>query len=174
MNSIIELLTQKLAGGGLSQIRRRIGADEGTTGKAIAIAVPLLISALAHNSSQPNGAQSLHQALAKDHDGGILDNLMDFLGNTQSANGTGILGHVPGERRSEVEDGLTQETGLNASAAGQLLEVLAPMVMGALGRTQRQQGLDANGLSAFLGHQQQMAHASAPSIMSVLGSLPRL
>jgi hypothetical protein len=171
MNSITDLLTQQLTGNALSQISQQIGADEGTTGKAISAAVPLLISALARNSSQPEGAQALHQALARDHDGGILDDLTGFLGNTQSANGAGILRHVLGEQRGAVEQGLAQGAGLNTPAIGQLLEVVAPMVMGALGRTQQQQGLDANALSAFLGTQQQMAQASAPGMMGLLGNL---
>lgn len=43
--------------------------------------------------------------------------------------------------------------------------------MGALGKTQQEQGLDANSLSEFLGHQQQQAQASAPDMMGMLGSL---
>jgi hypothetical protein len=170
MNGLTEMLTQQLAGSAISQISSKIGADQGTTGKAVAIAIPLLISALARNSSTPEGAQALNQAVAKDHDGSILDNLMGFLGNTQSANGSGILGHVLGGRRNDVETGLAQTTGLAPSAAGQLLETVAPLVMGALGKTQQQQGLDADGLSAFLGSQNQQAQSASPDLMGMLGS----
>lgn len=169
--NLTEMLTQQLAGGAISQIGRKIGADEGTTRAAIAIAVPLLISALARNSSTPGGAEALNQAVAKDHDGSILDNLSSFLGNSQSANGAGILGHVFGERRTDVETGLAQSTGLDPGEAGVLLETVAPLVMGALGKTQQQQGLDAGSLSDFLGNQQQQAQASAPDMMGMLGSL---
>jgi hypothetical protein len=171
MNAITEMLTRQLSGGALSEISRKIGADNGTTGRALSMAIPLLISALARNSSTPEGAQSLNHAVAKDHDGSILDNLGSFLNNSESANGAGILGHVLGERRGDVETGLAQSTGLEPSAAGRLLETVAPMVMGALGKTQQQQGLDANGLSAFLGDQQQEAQNSAPDVMGMLGSL---
>ena len=170
MNAITEMLTRQLAGGAMSEISRKIGADTGTTGRALSMAIPLLISALARNSSTPEGAQALNQAVAKDHEGSILDNLGGFLNNSESANGAGILGHVLGERRGDVETGLAQSTGLEPSAAGRLLETVAPMVMGALGKTQQQQGLDANGLSAFLGNQQQEAQSSAPDVMGMLGS----
>ena len=169
--NLTEMLTQQLAGGAISQISRKIGADEGTTRAAIAIAVPLLISALARNSSTPDGAEALNQAVAKDHDGSILDNLSSFLGNSQSANGAGILGHVFGQRRTDVETGLAQSTGLDPGGAGVLLETVAPLVMAALGKTQQQQGLDAGSLSDFLGNQQQQAQASAPDMMGMLGSL---
>jgi hypothetical protein len=171
MNALTEMLTQQLGGGAISEISGKIGADPGTTGKAVSIAIPLLISALARNSSTPDGAQALNQAVAKDHDGSILNNLMGFLGNSQSANGPGILGHILGDRRNDVETGLAQTTGLAPSAAGQLLETVAPLVMGAVGKTQHEQGLDADGLSAFLGRQNQQAQSASPDLMGTLGSL---
>ena len=171
MNALTEMLMQQLAGRALSQISGKIGADPGTTSKALAIAVPLLISALARNSSTPAGAEALNQAVARDHDGSILDDLGGFFSNTEAANGAGILGHVLGDRRTDAENGLAQSTGLDPSAAGQLLETVAPLVMGALGKTQQQQGLDANGLSEFLGDQHQQAQASAPDVMGMLGNL---
>jgi hypothetical protein len=172
MSFITDLLMQQLSGNAVSQISQKIGADPGTTSQAIAMAAPLLMSALARNASNPEGAQALHQALNKDHDGGILDNVAGFLGgNPQAANGAGILGHVLGDQRGAVQNGLAQQTGLDANASGQLLEMLAPMVMGALGKTQQQQGLDANGLSALLGSQQQAAQASSPDMMGMLSGL---
>ena len=46
---------------------------------------------------------------------------------------------------------LGQASGMNASSAASLLALLAPLVMGALGRTQRQGSLDAGGLADTLG-----------------------
>jgi hypothetical protein len=172
MSFITDMLMQQLSGNAVSQISQKLGVDQGTASQAIAMAAPLLMAALARNASNPQGAQELHQALNKDHDGGILDNVAGFLGgNPQAANGAGILGHVLGDQRGAVQNGLAQQTGLDANASGQLLEMLAPMVMGALGKTQQQQGLDANGLSALLGSQQQAAQASSPDMMGMLGGL---
>jgi len=171
MNALTEMLTQQLAGGAISQISNKIGADPGTTSKAVSLAIPLLVSALARNASTPNGAAALNQAIANDHDGSVLDNVEGFIANSEQANGAGILGHVFGEQRSTVENGLAQTTGIDPGSAGQLLETVAPLVLGALGRTQQQQGLDANGLSAFLGGQHQQAQAAAPDLMGMLGGL---
>ena len=171
MNAFTEMLTQQLAGTAISQISTKIGADPGTTSKAVQIAVPLLLAALARNSSTPAGAESLNQALTNDHDGSLLDNLMGFLGNSESANGAGILGHVLGPQRNDVETGLAQRTGLNPAATGQLLETVAPLVMAALGKTRQEQGLDASSLSAYLGGQNQQAQSTAPGMMDMLGGL---
>lgn len=171
MADITQLLTQQLLGGGLSQISQQIGADKDTTGQALSAAMPLLLSALANNASKPQGAQALHTALAQDHDGAILNNLDGFLSNPQAANGAGILSHVLGDRRDTVQNGLAQGTGLDAGSIGQLLEIAAPLVMGALGQQQQQQGLDANGLSAYLGQQQQAAQAANPTVMGMVSNL---
>jgi hypothetical protein len=172
MSFITDMLMQQLSGNAVSQISQKIGADPGITSQAIAMATPLLMSALARNASNPQGAQALHQALNQDHNGGILDNVAGFLGgNPQAANGAGILSHVLGDQRGAVQNGLAQQTGLDANASGQLLEMLAPIVMGALGKTQQQQGLDVNGLASLLGNHQQTAQASSPDMMGMLSGL---
>ena len=171
MDSITQLLLQQLAGGGLSQISKKIGADEQSTSSALSMAVPLLVSALAKNSSKPEGAQSLHQALEKDHDGSILNDLGSYLGNPESANGAGILGHVLGTQQPAVAQGLAKNTGMKSDQIGQLLQIAAPILMGALGQKQKQQGLDTNGLSTLLGGEQQQAQQAAPDMMSTLNTM---
>ncbi len=171
MDALTQLLMQQLSGGGLSQISQQIGADEQTTGSALSTAMPLLVSALANNASKPEGAQALHQALAEDHDGSILNNVQGFLSDPQAANGAGILGHILGGQQPAVTQGLAQSTGLDSGQVGQLLQIAAPLLMGVLGQQQQQQGLDPGGLSALLGGQQQMAQQSNPNTMSMLNSL---
>ncbi len=171
MNPIVQQLLQQLAGGGLSSLSNRIGSDERTTGSALATIVPILISALAKNTAGPGGADELHQALAEDHDGSILDNLEGFLENPQAANGAGILRHVLGGRQPVVTNALTRGTNLNGDQIGQLMQIAAPLLMGILGRQQRSSGLDSNALATFLGGQRQSVQESNPDAMGVLGRL---
>jgi len=171
MNAITQIVTQQLGGSAARTIAQRFGISESTANTAIQMAVPLILTALARNASQPQEAQNLHQAVATDHDGSILDNVMGYLQNPQSANGAGILGHVFGGQQPAVENNLAQATGMDQSSAGGLLETLAPLVMGSLGRAQQQNGLDASGLSDLLNSQQQEAQANAPGAMSMLSSL---
>lgn len=171
MNAMTQMITQQLAGGAVSSIAQRLGVSEATANSAIQIAVPLIISALARNASRPDGAQELHQAINNDHDGSIFNNLTDYLGNPQSANGAGILGHVFGGQKPSIESNLAQATGMDQSSAGGLLETLAPLVMGAVGQTQQQKSLDASGLSELLNGQQQQAQSNAPDVMGMLGSM---
>src|SRR5262245_1557294 len=165
------MITQQLAGGAASTLAQRFGISETKANTAVQIAVPLLLAALARNAAQPQGAQSLHTAINNDHDGSIFNNLTGYLNNPQSANGTGILGHVFGGQQSTIENSLAQATGMDQGSAGGLLATLAPLVMGAVGQTQQQNGLDASGLSTLLNSQQQQAQVNAPDVMGVLGSM---
>jgi len=146
-------------------------STESTANTAIQLAVPLILSAMARNAAQPQGAESLHQALNSDHDGSIFNDLSSYLGNPQSANGAGILGHVFSGQQTTVESNLAQAAGIDQSSAGGLMEMVAPLVMGAVGQAQQQNGLDASQLSNMLAVQQQQAHATAPDVMGMLGSM---
>lgn len=171
MNAITQAITQQIAGGAARAMAQRIGISEGTANTAVQLAVPLILAALARNAAQPSGAEDLHQAIQKDHDGSIFDNLSGYLGNPESANGSGILSHVFGQQQPAVAGNLSQATGLDQNSATSLLAMVAPLVMGAVGKQQQQNGLDVSGLSNLLNEQQQEAEATAPDFMSSLNSM---
>ncbi len=153
MSSILDALTSQLGGSALSQISRQIGADDDATGGAIAAALPMILGGLIKNSGGGGGgASALGAALDKDHDGSLLDDLGSFLGNRdqQEKHGGGILGHVFGGQDGHVAGAVAKSSGLNAGSAGQLMKILAPMVMAQLGRQRRQGNLDNSGLSDLL------------------------
>jgi hypothetical protein len=168
---IFDTLSARLDDSALSQLTTRLGANEGTTSKAIAAAVPLLLGALARNSSNPGGAEQLHQALVRDHDGRVLDQPTGIPDDQRLADGQAILGHILGDRRSVAEQGISQASGLDVSKVGPLLTMLAPLVMGALGRARAQRNLDPQGLAQLLGQEREDLGARAPGI---LGALSRM
>jgi hypothetical protein len=170
MNMITQMITQKVGGAAAGMLAQRLGISESTAQRAVQLAVPVIVAALARNASQPQGAEDLHQAVASDHDGSILDQLTSYIGNPQAANGSGILSHVLGGDRPAVESNLAQATGMDQDSAGNLLEMVAPLVMGAVGREQQQNGLDPNGLSQFLAQQQQ-AQPADPGLMGSISSM---
>lgn len=133
--------------------------------------MPLILAALARNANNPQGAESLHQAINNDHDGSIFDNLTGYISNPQTANGAGILGHVFGGQKPAIASNIAQATGIDQGSAGGLLETLAPLVMGAVGRAQQQEQLDPSGLSNLLNQQQQQAQNNAPGAMAFLNSM---
>jgi hypothetical protein len=149
---LMGLLNNALNSDTVKQISQQLGADEGATSDAIQAALPMLLGGLANTSASQSGATSLLGALDRDHDGSILDDLGAFLGDYLSGRGAGILGHIFGEQEGAVERGVSQASGLHLSKVGPLLMMLAPIVMGALGRARREQGMDVGDLPKELGN----------------------
>jgi hypothetical protein len=172
MSSILEMLNQQLGGDAVQQISQQLGVDTQTANNAISAALPMLLGGLANNTANPQGADALASALSRDHDGGIFDNLMGFLGNGTGNLGSGasILGHIFGNKTDAMSNVLSRSTGMNLGSAVNLLSILAPLVMGALGRMQRQQGLDSGGLANILGSERSRMEQSAPGF----GGLTRI
>jgi hypothetical protein len=171
MASILETLTRQMGGDTLRQISGMLGADEQKTENATGAALSALVGALSRNASRPEGAEALAQAVERDHDGSLLDDLSGFLGQAQQGPGDGILRHVLGGKRENVETGISRSTGLDKDAVSKLLVTLAPMVLGALGKMKRQQGLDASGLASQLGQERRQLEQAQPAAMGMLGRL---
>jgi hypothetical protein len=168
--SLLDMLQQRLGGDAVNQISKQLGTDPATTQTAIAAALPMIVGALARNAQDPGKAGALANALGR-HDGSVLDDVAGYLGRGNTGDGDGILGHVLGGRKETVQTGLGQAAGLDAAKAGTLLAMLAPLVMGALGKAQREKGLDTGGLAGMLGSEQQRATDAAPGVMGMLTSL---
>jgi hypothetical protein len=170
MDSIINMIMQKLGGGGLASLSQQVGADQQTTSSAMGAAVPMLVSALARNAQQPRGAQAVHQTVSE-HDGGPFDNAASYVQSPQQANGGGILERLLGGQRENVQQGLAQTTGMNTSQAARLLEIAAPLVIGYFANQQHQQNLDPGGLAQLLGQHQQQMQQTNPQAAQLLGQL---
>lgn len=168
--SVLDMLQQRLGGDAVNQISNQLGTDPATTRTAIAAALPMIVGALARNARNPGKAGALANALGR-HDGSVLDDVAGYLGRGDTGDGNGILGHVLGGKKETVQTGLGQAAGLDPAKAGTLLAMLAPLVMGALGKAQREQGLDTGGLAGMLGSEQQRAADAAPGVMGMLSSL---
>jgi hypothetical protein len=169
MSSIFDTLTEQLGGKALEQISRQIGANPSATKDAMPAALGSLMAALAGNAASSGGAESLNKALERDHDGSVLDNLGGFLSNPQG--GADILKHVLGGKQPLVEAGISQKSGLDASSASQLLKVLAPVVLGALGKARKSGNLDAGSLAGMLAGERQAVAQKAPQGLDLLSGL---
>ena len=185
MPSIFDSVTEQLSGPNLTQLSQQIGADEATTSQAVQAALPMLLGGLARNASNPAGAASLGNAL--DDHRGTMQNLGGLLGAAEGGSGSGILGHIFGQKHDAVANGVGQATGLKPQQAGKLLMVLAPIVMAALARRQQAHQeqqvpipgaqptqTNASALPDILHREAQEAQQRAPSgLGGLLGMLDR-
>jgi hypothetical protein len=184
MASLQELLGSQQGEQAIDEISQSVGADRSMVSTAISAALPSLINGLANNASTPEGAQSLNSALEEDHDGSVLDDLgglagMIFGGQGQAApapqaDAGGILGHILGNSQGPVAQDVSRKSGLGVGQVAQILMMLAPIVMGYLGRQKQEQSIGADGLGGLLGGLlggAQPQTQAAPSGGSVIGDL---
>ncbi|HER08021.1 MAG TPA: DUF937 domain-containing protein [Bacteroides sp.] len=167
-NPLSELLSQ-LDDNSLQKISQKANASPTQAQSALASAIPILMNALAKNSSTREGKAALQNAVKKDHDGSLLDNLGDFLNNPESANGSGILKHVLGSKRQNVEQYISKDTGLSGESASKILEIAAPLVMGLLGKKSSGSGSAISGLlNSYLKTEKKQATQSHSVINQLL------
>jgi hypothetical protein len=169
MSSVLDIVMQQIQGGGIQQMSQSLGLGEEEVTDVVSGAVPALMGSLIRNTNSSDGAASLLGALDRDHDGSILDDVAGFLGQSDSVDaGAGILRHALGAKQATVETALSRSSGIDAASAGKILAMVAPIVMGALGKAKRQQGLDVDGLSSLLGHEEEVARQRSPQAVDMV------
>ena len=171
--SLVDDLMAQLQGAPLQQMAQQLGTSPAQAQDAVGAALPLLLGALGRNAAQPQGAMDLASALQRNHSGGAdLGGLLGSLlgggagGGGGPQDGAAILGHIFGGNQQRAEAGLGQATGLGANA-GQLLQMLAPIVMSFLAQRMQSGGMDAGGLGQERARMQQQGGLGG----GLLGSL---
>lgn len=178
---LMQILQGQLSDDVLGQLSDQIGADKQQTATAASGIFATLLGGLANNASSEGGLASLGAALDRDHDGSILDDVVGMVGGmmqgggtaNNALNGNGILGHILGDRQEVAAQQVSQSSGLNMDQVMKLMPVLAPIVMGVLGRVKNQGGLDLGNLAGVLMGSAQNAQSGGfgDLIGSVLGGV---
>lgn len=156
MAGILDLLNSDMGKTIISGVSNETGQSEQKTGDLLTMALPVLMKAMQRNASTPQGAEGLLGALSNKHDGSILDNLGGlFNGGVNQdvvSDGGKILGHILGAKQQPVTNALSQKSGIDAGSVAQILKVAAPILMGVLGKQQREQNVSSqSGIEGLLG-----------------------
>ena len=90
--------------------------------------------------------------------------------------GGSILDHIFGGQKATVENQLSQNTGISMDKIGPILAMLAPIIMGYIGKEKQANGVNAGGLGDLLGGilggaQQQAQAEPANPLNDILGSV---
>lgn len=169
MDSVLQLLLSQLSGDALGKISEKVGVDEEQARKAVGVALPMLIGALNRNTNTSDGAQALTGALRRDHDGSILKNLPQAVTRRETIeDGSAILGHVLGGRQTALVDQISRATNLDPNQVSQIIAILAPILLGALGKIQRSQDLDEQGLSNLLQEERKTVERTSSGLTQLL------
>jgi hypothetical protein len=163
---LLNIIQDQLGDSALKQISKQIGTDQKGAASAVSMALPMLIAGL-NKSAQSPGGPALQQAIERDHDGSVLDQLSGFLKSGPGDSEQRMVGHIFGSQGDAVKSRLGQAAGLSGQGSANLLATLAPLVMGALGKQTRQQG---GGLTDLLGGAQSQLQEQS-GVSSLLSGL---
>jgi hypothetical protein len=161
VSTISRFLTPELIG----KMASATGLDRSIAHKATAAAVPAILSGLADVAARPGGSRQLANAVAEQP-----TDLLGSLGNSLTGaqqmadKGSGLLSSLLGGGMS----GLLAATvgkflGIGEGPMRMLMGLLTPIIMGVLGREQRAQGMDANGLARLLTGQKDEIASAMPA-----------
>lgn len=173
--SLIDLITGNAGTQVAESAGNKFGVSKNQVIALLAVAAPLVISYMRKKSQEnQHEAEALNNALDKDHDGSILQNPSQAEARQQE--GCSILDHIFGGQKSTVENHLSQSTGISMDKIGPVLAMLAPLIMGYVGKQKQVSNVSGGGLGDLLGgilggaHTQAQAQPSNP-LNNILGSV---
>lgn len=173
--SLLDLITGASGNQVATQAENKFGVSKNQIIALLAVSAPLIISYLRKNSQNANDAEALNNALDKDHDGSILNDPAQA--EARQNEGGSILNHVFGTDKTNVENQLSQGTGISMDKIGPILAMLAPLIMGYIGKQKQQNNVSAGGLGDLLGgllggNAQNTSNAQeANSLQDILGNV---
>lgn len=178
--SLIDLITGNAGNQVAADAENKFGISKNQVIALLAVAAPLVISYLRKKSQEdPKEADALNSALDKDHDGSILNDPSQAAARQQE--GGSILDHIFGGQKADVENQLSQNTGISMDKIGPILAMLAPVIMGFIGKEKQSSGVTSGGglgdlLGGILGTatnqvQQQQAQGGSNPLTDILGSV---
>lgn len=171
--NITDLITGGIGSKAIAGVAKALNIDEGKAKWVVAAAVPLMITALNYNSKKSAEKESsINNALEK-HNGGIFDQIGNLFGQGPTEDDNKIVNHMFGKNTDVVKQNLASKTGLSSDKIGGALAILAPIVMGYLGK-QKQQASSGGGIGDLLGSVLgggSSANSSGGMIGSILGGI---
>jgi outer membrane protein OmpA-like peptidoglycan-associated protein len=160
----------------VSKVSSLIGETPGKTQQALGVAVPSLAGVICNEASTPAGAAKVHNLIANTQlPGDILSNTGSVLAGgapTQGLMRTGssLISGLLGDRAGAVANLISNSAGIQFSSASTLLNAVAPLLFGVIGRHLTTSGIGASGLSALMsGHRDSILSGIPNGLGSALG-----
>jgi hypothetical protein len=164
MANIVSLIMQYLTPDMIGRIASVLGLDRNTAQTSIGASVPALLAALGNVATQRGGAQKL--ADAANQQAGTVDNLASMIGgqNGFAEKGSRMLSSLLGSgQQNALTSAITSFTGIGQGTCSSLLGMLAPVIMGVIGKQLGSGGVDSYSVANLLAGQKDNIAAALPS-----------
>ncbi len=151
--NLFEELRELLVGEVANKAANILGEKEDKVKIALEGLVPTFVGGLMKRASNEAGATTLLNVVKKtNNDGNIVEQLDLLLKNKESfagfvEKGNSVVSMLLPDKKSSIATMISQFAGVRNSSATALLSVVAPLVVGKLGKLVTSQGLDKTGLA---------------------------
>ena len=180
-NQFADILDQHLNDDNfIDNLSQQIGGAEREQTRAAANGiVSAMSSAMSKTAATEKGASGLMGMLDANGDGSIIDDVMNMVsgGGGQAGgqaglmqNGAGIVNSLLGGKQGGIIDMISKMSGLSGDKTGNLMSMLAPIILSALSKTGKQGGggFDIGGILNMLQGTQQKKASGNPA-MDMIG-----
>lgn len=167
--NLLEQLGGMFTGDMVAQIGHLLGEGTPVVQKALPAGLSALVGAVSSRGASMGGAS---QILDLVRSGGFGEETLSGMaaslaGGTETKGllerGTSLVGSILGDKAGGVADWLSSLSGLGKGNAQSLLALLAPFVMGMIGKHVKEKGLGAGGLMGLLAGQGTFLQQAAPA-----------
>jgi outer membrane protein OmpA-like peptidoglycan-associated protein len=174
MESVMDMAQGFFGGETLSRVSAWLHETPASTRAAVQDALPASLIGLANQASSEEGSRALlgrlqrgdyphldpEELKAAVHDHEATDRIVQ--------SNKGFMEGMFGGKLPNVVDGIAEHSGVSRSAMAKVLALVAPVVLGMIGKRAVSQNLDPGGLRNFLGEQGRMAAKALPGSVTKL------
>ncbi len=174
--NLLDLVKDQLSDAVIGKAAGLIGESSGATSSALSTILPTILGSVVQKGATQSGASGIMDMInSGGHDGSMFDNLSGLLGggsqsNTMLKSGAALVASLMGAKQGGIVDTLMSLTGMKKSSTNSLMSMVAPMVMGMIGRQIKKNGLNVGGLMDLLKGQKSHLKGALPSSLgSMMG-----
>ena len=178
--NLVTLVMQYLNPDMIKRIAAALGIDTSSASAAVSASVPALLAGIGGVATQTGGAQKLLDTAREQS--GTLDKFSTMVGGDKAAlidKGSQMLSSLVGsQQQSALAGAVAKFSGLTTATGSSLLGMLAPVVMGVIGRQPAAYGSNSGALGNLLASQNDNIAEALPSgfsrLLSGTGLLDRV
>ncbi len=178
----ISTLKNQLLGDNVGKAAVYLGESESGITKAISGLFPAILGTIFSKASTQDGASAMLKAAKDAHKSGIAGNVMAlFSGDASTVSQGGNLSQgLLGNNSNTIATAISSFAGIKSSSVTSLMGMIAPVVMGSVGKHAEARHLDATGFMDFARQNASGVQAMLPSGLANmatqfgLGSLPSI
>jgi hypothetical protein len=161
---VMQFLTPDMVG----RIASALGLNRSDAQSGVTAAVPALLAAFSGLADKPGGAQSLVNTIKQQS--GVVDNFASMIGGSNQASfierGSSLLTSLLGNHdAASLASAVGRFAGLGQTRATSLLGMMAPLVMGLIGKQIGTRGIDVGSLTSLLASQKDLIAQTLPAGM---------